>query len=128
MTKAQVYGLGNYRFVPGVFQYSAGVAAEPGFRIERVRLMNVVNLAEGFRLIETTLKEVGRPLSASRRLHGKSGGIPIGQLLQFDHVTTRHYKLNILVNRHILQWVARDGDDVSAFARCDCADLIGQAE
>jgi hypothetical protein len=64
MTKAQVYGPGNYRFVPGVFQYSAGVAAEPGFRIERVRLMKVVPLAEGFRLIETTLKEAGRPLSA----------------------------------------------------------------
>jgi hypothetical protein len=64
MTKAQVYGPGHYRFVPGVFQYSAGVAAEPGFRIERVRLTKVVPLAEGFRLIEATLKAAGRPLSA----------------------------------------------------------------
>ena len=28
---------GGYRFIPGMFQYSGGVAAEPGFRIERVR-------------------------------------------------------------------------------------------
>ncbi len=64
MTCTQVYEPGNYRFVPGVFQYSAGVAAEPGFRIERVRFMNFVSLAEGFRLIEQTLKAAGRPLSA----------------------------------------------------------------
>lgn len=64
MTQAQIFGPGNYRFVPGVFQYSAGVAAEPGFRIERVRFMNVVPLAEGFRLIEETLKAAGRPLTA----------------------------------------------------------------
>jgi|UniRef100_UPI004047F978 hypothetical protein len=64
MTQAQIFAPGNYRFVPGVFQYSAGVAAEPGYRIERVRLMNVVPLAEGFRLIEKTLKAAGRPLSA----------------------------------------------------------------
>ena len=64
MTQAQVFGPGNYRYVPGVFQYSGGVAAEPGFRIERVRFKNFVSLAEGFRLIEETLKAAGRPLSA----------------------------------------------------------------
>jgi hypothetical protein len=64
MTQAKVFGPGNYRYVPGVFQYSGGVAAEPGFRIERVRLLKVVSLAEGFRIIEETLKAAGRPLSA----------------------------------------------------------------
>ena len=64
MKQTQVYEPGNYRYIPGVFQYSAGVAAEPGFRIERVRFMNFVPLAEGFRLIEETLKAAGRPLSA----------------------------------------------------------------
>jgi len=64
MTQAQVFGPGNYRFVPGVFQYSAGVAAEPGYRIERVRFKRFVSLAEGFRLIEETLKAAGRPLTA----------------------------------------------------------------
>lgn len=64
MKQTQVFEPGNYRYVPGVFQYSAGVAAEPGFRIERVRFMNFVPLAEGFRLIEETLKAAGRPLTA----------------------------------------------------------------
>jgi hypothetical protein len=64
MTSTQVYAPGNYRFVPGVFQYSAGVAAEPGFRIERVRFLKPVPLAEGFRLIEQTLQAAGRPFTA----------------------------------------------------------------
>jgi hypothetical protein len=64
MSSTKVYAPGNYRFVPGVFQYSAGVAAEPGFRIERVRFLKPVPLAEGFRLIEKTLQAAGRPLTA----------------------------------------------------------------
>ena len=64
MSNSPVFAPGNYRFVPGVFQYSAGVAAEPGYRIERVRFMKFVSLAEGFRLIEQVLKAAGRPLTA----------------------------------------------------------------
>lgn len=64
MSSTQVYAAGNYRYIPGVFQYSAGVAAEPGFRIERVRFLRPVPLAEGFRLIEQTIKAAGRPLTA----------------------------------------------------------------
>jgi hypothetical protein len=64
MTSTQIYAPGNYRFVPGVSQYSAGVAAEPGFRIERVRFSKHVSLAEGFRLIKQTLQEAGRPFNA----------------------------------------------------------------
>ncbi|MFA6313598.1 MAG: hypothetical protein WCV99_20675 [Sterolibacterium sp.] len=64
MSSTKVYAPGNYRFIPGVFQYSAGVAAEAGFRIERVRFLKPVPLAEGFRLIERTLQATGRPLAA----------------------------------------------------------------
>jgi hypothetical protein len=64
MSSTKVYAPGSYRFIPGVFQYSAGVAAEPGFRIERVRFLKPVPLAEGFRLIEKTLRAAGRPLTA----------------------------------------------------------------
>jgi hypothetical protein len=55
---------GGYRFVNGVFQYSAGVAAQPGFRIVRVRFQTPVPLAEGFRRIEAIVTAAGRPLSA----------------------------------------------------------------
>jgi len=55
---------GGYRFIPGVSQYSAGVAALPGFRIERVRFVDPVPLAQGFERIAKHLEQAGRPLAA----------------------------------------------------------------
>jgi hypothetical protein len=55
---------GGYRYLRGVFQYSAGVAAEPGFRIERAWLAHPLPLADGFAAIESHLKSKGRPLTA----------------------------------------------------------------
>lgn len=54
----------GYRYIPGPFQYSAGVAALPGFAIERVRFANPVPVEEGFQRIEAYLKEAGVPLTA----------------------------------------------------------------
>ena len=42
------FAAGGYRYIPAVFQYSGGVAAEPGFAIVRVRFRDPVPLAEGF--------------------------------------------------------------------------------
>jgi hypothetical protein len=53
-----------YRYVPGPFQYSGGVAALPGFAIDRVRFANPVPVAEGFRRIEAHLNSAGVPLTA----------------------------------------------------------------
>jgi len=53
---------GGYRYMPGVFQYSGGVAALPGLRLERVRFTKPVPLAQGFARIEAMLKAAGRPL------------------------------------------------------------------
>ena len=55
---------GGYRYIPAVFQYSGGVAAEPGFAIERIRFHDPVPLAEGFARIERTIRAAGRPLTA----------------------------------------------------------------
>lgn len=55
---------GGYRFINGVFQYSGGVAALPGHRIERVRFQSPIPLAEGFRRIESILNAAGRPRAA----------------------------------------------------------------
>ena len=55
---------GGYRAVPGVFQYSAGVAAMPGYSIRRVRFRRPVPLAEGFARIERIVGEAGRPMAA----------------------------------------------------------------
>jgi hypothetical protein len=55
---------GGFRFIRGVFPYSAGVAAQPGFAIERVRFQRVVPLADGFAAIAAHLKSQARPLTA----------------------------------------------------------------
>ena len=55
---------GGYRYLAGVFQYSAGVTAGPGFEIERARFLHPVPLDEGFRAIAAHLKGAGRPLAA----------------------------------------------------------------
>ncbi len=54
----------GFRFIPGPFQYSAGVAALPGFAIERVRFAEPVSLDEGFARIEAYLSARSLPLNA----------------------------------------------------------------
>jgi len=58
------FSAGNYRFIPAVFQYSAGVAASPGFEIERVRFDHPVALADGFARIAKYIQGAGRPLTS----------------------------------------------------------------
>lgn len=55
---------GGYRFMPGVSQYSCGIAALPGFAIERVRFAEPLPLEHGFSRIADILKKAGRPLTA----------------------------------------------------------------
>ena len=64
MAEVNDFADGGYRFIKGVFQYSAGVAALPGHRIERVRFAEVVPLDEGFARIAAHLRSIGRPLTA----------------------------------------------------------------
>lgn len=64
MAEVLTFPEGGFRFVKGVFQYSAGVAAEPGFEIHRARFTNPVPLAEGFARIKAHLESIGRPLTA----------------------------------------------------------------
>jgi hypothetical protein len=59
-----LFAEGGYRYIPAVFQYSGGVAAEPGFEIERVRLVEPLPLARGFEAAERHLAAVGRPTVA----------------------------------------------------------------
>jgi hypothetical protein len=64
MTDAVDFAAGGYRFLPSVFQYSAGVAALPGHAVERVRFRTPVPLADGFARIERLITEAGRPLTS----------------------------------------------------------------
>lgn len=54
----------GYRFIPAAMQYSGGVAALPGFRLERVRFSEPVPLADGWQRIASHLAALGRPLAA----------------------------------------------------------------
>jgi hypothetical protein len=55
---------GNYRFIPAVFQYSSGAAADSGFEIERVRFDHLLPLAEGFAQAAKYIQAAGRPLTS----------------------------------------------------------------
>ncbi len=59
-----LFEAGGYRYVRGPFQYSGGVATEPGFAIERVRFSRPLPMAEGFRAIEGHLESLGRPFTS----------------------------------------------------------------
>ncbi|MBL6076646.1 hypothetical protein JMJ56_01430 [Belnapia sp. T18] len=54
----------GYRFIPAVFQYSGGVAALLGWRLERVRFAEPVPLTAGFARIADYLGQAGLPLTA----------------------------------------------------------------
>jgi hypothetical protein len=55
---------GGYRFIPGGFMFSGGVAAAAGFEIRRYRFRAPVPLVDGFARIEAAIKAAGRPLTA----------------------------------------------------------------
>jgi len=55
---------GNYRFIPAVFQYSSGAAADSGFEVERVRFDRLLPLAEGFAQAAKYIRTAGRPLTS----------------------------------------------------------------
>jgi hypothetical protein len=59
-----VFAAGNYRFIKAVFQYSGGVAAEPGYEIERARFAVPLPLADAYAAVEAHLKALGRPTTA----------------------------------------------------------------
>ncbi len=63
-SRARAFAAGNYRFIPGVFQYSAGVSALDGFEIQRVRFHKPLSVRDGFKRIEELLTEAKRPLEA----------------------------------------------------------------
>ena len=64
MPNVKPFAPGGYRFIPGPFQYSGGVAAEPGFRIERARFRRPLPLAEGFDAVQAYLTALGRKPTA----------------------------------------------------------------
>jgi hypothetical protein len=59
MSKVETFVPGGYRFIPGVFQYSGGAAAEPGYAIRRVMFREPVPLARAFTEAERIMAAAG---------------------------------------------------------------------
>lgn len=64
MAETANFRAGGFRYIRGPFQYSGGVAADPGFTIERVRFTRPVVLDEGLKRIEAHLRAIDRPLTS----------------------------------------------------------------
>ena len=64
MSDVPVFEAGGYRYIKAVFQYSGGVAAQPGFEIERARFATPLRLADAYAAVEAHLKALGRPSAA----------------------------------------------------------------
>jgi hypothetical protein len=64
MAAVEEFKAGGYRFIPGGFQFSGGVAASAGHEIRRYRFRAPVPLMEGFARIEAVIKAAGRPLTS----------------------------------------------------------------
>ena len=74
MSDTVVFAPGGYRYMPAVFQYSGGVAAEAGFELERARFKNPLPLGEAFAAVEAHLAAVGRPTTAFAHCELRSPG------------------------------------------------------
>ena len=64
MTTTREFAAGGYRFIPGPFQYSGGVATLPGYQIQRIRFRRPVPLVSGFKMAADAIRKAGRPLTA----------------------------------------------------------------
>jgi hypothetical protein len=64
MSEVPVFQAGGYRYVKAVFQYSGGVAAEPGHEIERARFARPLRLGDAYKAVEAHLAAIGRPSTA----------------------------------------------------------------
>jgi hypothetical protein len=64
MSRLPVFEAGGYRYIKAVFQYSGGVAAQPGFEIERARFAKPLPLRDAYAAVEAYLKGIGRPTAA----------------------------------------------------------------
>jgi hypothetical protein len=108
------FAAGNYRFLPYAFQYSGGVAAEPGFAIERARFKKLLPLAEGFDAIEAHLARIGRPPTA----------LCAAELRSPAQFTEAGF---IAFNRHYVERLARWGifkDEINPVARTNVCPAI----
>jgi len=119
MAAVEEFRSGGYRFIPGGFQFSGGVAAAAGHEIKRCRFRTPVPLADGFARIETIIKSNGRPLTAFCACELRSPG-------QFTEQGFREFNQSYVVT--LGKWGVYDGK-VNPVARSNvCPEIDAPAE
>jgi hypothetical protein len=113
------FAAGNYRFIPAVFQYSSGAAADPGFTIERVRFDRLLPLAAGFAQAAKHIQGAGRPLASFCACELRSpAAFTEGGFLAFN----RHYV------QTLAEWGIFDGATNPAARSNVCPEIDPPAE
>src|ERR1700758_2616684 len=115
----QDFPAGNYRFIPAVFQYSSGAAADPGFEIERVRFDRLLPLAHGLDRDAENIWNAGRPLTSfcACELHSPAAFTEAG-FLAFN----QHYV------KTLAQWGLFDGSNNPVARSNVCPEIDPPAE
>jgi hypothetical protein len=108
MAAVEEFKAGGYRYIPGGFQFSGGIAAAAGFEIRRFRFRSVMPLMDGFARIEAVIKAAGRPLTAFCACELRSPG-------QFTQDGFRAFNQSYVVT--LGKWGIYDGGAVNPVAR-----------
>jgi len=115
VSETKDFNKGGYRYIKGLFQYSAGVAALPGYEIERVRFSSPLPIKEGFEAIEAHLKGIGRPIEAFCACELRSPA-------PFDDDGFRNFNREYI--KPLIQWGIVEGED-NPIARSNVCPKVG---
>ena len=111
---------GNYRFIPAVFQYSSGAAADRGYEIERVRFDRLLPLGQGFAQIAKYIQAAGRPLTSFCACELRSPAA---------FTEDGFFKFNQHYVKTLAEWGIYDGGSTNPVARSNvCPEIDPPAE
>ena len=114
------FAAGNYRFIPAVFQYSSGAAADRGYEIERVRFDRLLPLEQGFAQIAKYIQAAGRPLTSFCACELRSPAA---------FTEDGFFKFNQHYVKTLAEWGIYDGGSTNPVARSNvCPDIDPPAE
>ena len=114
------FAAGNYRFIPAVFQYSSGAAADRGYEIERVRFDRLLPLGQGFTQIARYIQAAGRPLTSFCACELRSPAA---------FTEDGFFKFNQHYVKTLAEWGIYDGGSINPVARSNvCPEIDPPAE
>lgn len=120
MSASTLFSPGSYRFIPSVFQYSAGVCALPGHAIVRETFATPQPVKRGFAAIAERLESQGLPLIHFCACELRSPG-------QFDDAGFRAFNETYILTLN--EWGIMDSSRVNPVARSNvCPEYGAPAE